>query len=513
MQRLQWRLMLSYILVTVAATFLIGAVVMVWLTDVLFFMHQKPAAWVDHARRTAAMMAPLVDRNSFPEGVMVSPLRSASRPDSVDAVAIRNLITDERDAVLHAGDEQDNMLHRGHLINFHMGVNPFPKNIAIVVIGRDGRIVAGSAIAGANEGLPLDPLLTANESRMLAGALAGERRPGRLGITDAVGIDSAAYPIFDAAGRLNGAVFERARTTICYSDWLIGSGSLVLFVTIFMAFVATVLGSVFSYMTSRGMTSRLEVMAEAAAAWSQGDFTAQALEKPGDELGELGRRLNGMAREVSDLLALRQRLATSEERNRLARDLHDTVKQQAFATAMQIGAARERYPDAATTVHIDEAAKLVAAMQQELKSILRELSDEGTVDVGIVLKERVIDWSRRSEIAVEMEIATGTLLPTPTAAAVLAIVEEGLSNVARHSEASLAKVEFGETATGQVELTISDDGQGIDYDIMPGMGLGNMRKRAESLPGGKFTLDSHPGKGVHVWVNFVTTEVVNGRQL
>ena len=57
MHRLQWRLMFSYILVTVVATFLISAAIMAWLTNVLFFMHQKPRAWVDHARRTAVSVS------------------------------------------------------------------------------------------------------------------------------------------------------------------------------------------------------------------------------------------------------------------------------------------------------------------------------------------------------------------------------------------------------------------------------------------------------------------------
>ena len=291
---------------------------------------------------------------------------------------------------------------------------------------------------------------------------------------------------------------------------MIGSGSLVLLVTIFMAFVATVLGSVFSYMTSRGMTSRLEVMAEAAACWSQGDFTAKALEKPGDELGELGRRLNGMAREVADLLAVRQRLATSEERNRLARDLHDTVKQQAFAAAMQIGAARERYPDPATTVHLDEAAKLVAAMQQELKSILRELSEEASVDVGVRLKERVIDWSRRTEIAVDVDVAAGTVVQATSANALLAIAEEALSNVARHSRASMVSIALCDDRSGQVELTICDNGRGLDSSNADGMGLGNMRQRAESLPSGRFTLTSQPKEGVRISIGFVKKETVDG---
>ena len=61
--------------------------------------------------------------------------------------------------------------------------------------------------------------------------------------------------------------------------------------------------------------------------------------------GELARRLNTMAEQLQNLLHTRQDLAALEERNRIARELHDSVKQQVFATAMQLGAARALLPD------------------------------------------------------------------------------------------------------------------------------------------------------------------------
>ena len=72
--------------------------------------------------------------------------------------------------------------------------------------------------------------------------------------------------------------------------------------------------------------------------------------RPGDELGQLAQRLNQMARQLEHLLDTRRELAVVEERNRLARDLHDSVKQQAFAAAAQLSAAKallKRDPEAA----------------------------------------------------------------------------------------------------------------------------------------------------------------------
>ena len=61
----------------------------------------------------------------------------------------------------------------------------------------------------------------------------------------------------------------------------------------------------------------------------------------GDELGQLAQRLNEMSQQLQRLLETRRELAVVEERNRLARDLHDSAKQQAFAAAAQISAARK----------------------------------------------------------------------------------------------------------------------------------------------------------------------------
>ena len=79
------------------------------------------------------------------------------------------------------------------------------------------------------------------------------------------------------------------------------------------------------------VTRRLNNVAQAAEAWSQGDFSALIDDRSHDELGRLSAQLNHMAQDLKSLMRSRAQLATLEERQRLARDLHDTVKQKAFA--------------------------------------------------------------------------------------------------------------------------------------------------------------------------------------
>ena len=104
--------------------------------------------------------------------------------------------------------------------------------------------------------------------------------------------------------------------------------------------LAAVAGTLFGYLTSRGLVRRLGALSVAAGAWSRGDFTVLVRDRSGDEIAELAQRLNRMAEQLENLLESRNRLAVLEERNRLARDLHDSAKQQAFAAAAQVGAAR-----------------------------------------------------------------------------------------------------------------------------------------------------------------------------
>ena len=95
-------------------------------------------------------------------------------------------------------------------------------------------------------------------------------------------------------------------------------------VTMFIMFVVALpLGAVFGWLASRGLRRRLVNLSSASQAWSKGDFSVSPRDRSGDEIGELTRNLNNMAEQLQSLLQTRDELARVEERNRLARDLHD----------------------------------------------------------------------------------------------------------------------------------------------------------------------------------------------
>jgi len=101
-------------------------------------------------------------------------------------------------------------------------------------------------------------------------------------------------------------------------------------------FFAGILGSIFGMITANSLTKRLSRVSQAAHDWSLGKFSVIIRETKEDEIGQLARDLNRMADQLESLLDRRQEISVLEERNRLARDLHDSVKQQAFAASAQL---------------------------------------------------------------------------------------------------------------------------------------------------------------------------------
>lgn len=265
---------------------------------------------------------------------------------------------------------------------------------------------------------------------------------------------------------------------------------------------AAVCGTISGYVTARGFTRRLKGLTIAADRWSRGDFSAYAEDTSEDELGQTTRQLNSMADQLRNLLQARQKLATLEERNRLARDLHDSVKQQIFAVSMQIGATRyllRRDTDAAET-RLLETEKLVRQAQQELTSLIRELRPvalEGK-ELTTALRDLATQWTQQTSIVANIRIEDMQTLPLTVEEALFRVAQEALSNAARHSQATLVQITLT-TAEETVTLSVEDNGQGFNPASPSHLGVGllSMRERMQAL-GGDVEVASSPGKGTRI---------------
>lgn len=194
-----------------------------------------------------------------------------------------------------------------------------------------------------------------------------------------------------------------------------------------------------------------------------------------------------------------RRAASREERHRLARDLHDSIKQHVFAIQTAAATAQQAPQPAAAIEQVRESARDVMT---ELDVMLDQLNAEPLTFQGFAtaLSQLAETTRLRTGAAVQLRIEalpSETALPAHAPRTLLRIAQEALSNVARHARAKSVRIEL--TAD---ELRIVDDGAGFAMDASPpGMGLRNLRVRAEEV-GGQAQITSAPGQGTRVRITW-----------
>jgi signal transduction histidine kinase len=195
-----------------------------------------------------------------------------------------------------------------------------------------------------------------------------------------------------------------------------------------------------------------------------------------------------------------QRLQVLEERERIGKELHDGVIQSLFAVGMSLQGLASSTADAEVVQRLEGAVEDVDHAIRDLRNYIFGLRPG-------ILADRQLDQAL-TEMASEFDARTGILTVVALdgeAASVLAsragdvvqLAREALSNVSRHAEATTCRVSLLRGDGGLV-LEIDDDGRGFDIETTTwGMGLRNLRERAESL-GGMLQVESTPGEGTTV---------------
>ena len=213
--------------------------------------------------------------------------------------------------------------------------------------------------------------------------------------------------------------------------------------------------------------------------------------------------------------------AAQEERNRLARDLHDSIKQQLFSINVGTAAAQERWerdPEGARKALADVRRSAHEAMV-EMQAMLHQLRPEALGTAGLIeaLREQCEALGYRTGAEVTLELGDPVpddRLPPGAQQTLFRIAQEALTNVARHARARKIRVRFG-IAGEAVGLQVEDDGQGFDPGTGTlGMGLRNLRERTESL-GGHLEIASVAGEGtrISIQVPFASAPASSERRL
>jgi signal transduction histidine kinase len=197
-----------------------------------------------------------------------------------------------------------------------------------------------------------------------------------------------------------------------------------------------------------------------------------------------------------------QELAVVEERNRLARELHDSVKQQVFAVSMQLGAARALLNEENQAYGpVTEAERLARQAGAELTTLIRELRPAGleSKTLAEALREYVTDWSRQNGIVVDLKTDGVSATSSPVDETLFRVAQEALANVARHSRAGHVNVTVDvANKDDEIRLMIEDDGVGFDMGrVEKGVGLDSMRERLEAT-GGRLSISSERSRGTNI---------------
>lgn len=199
-------------------------------------------------------------------------------------------------------------------------------------------------------------------------------------------------------------------------------------------------------------------------------------------------------------------LSIAEERNRLARELHDAVTQQLFGVVLAAESARELLArgDAAAAAEVERVQGLARAAMDELRAVVFELRPASLEAEGLAsaLRKHIEVLRRVSGRPIELRLgaAPAPALGGRAAGEVFRIAQEALQNALRHADAERIDVVLGE-AGGRLLLTVADDGRGFDgaAPTVRGrrLGLTSMEERAAAL-GGRLEIDSRPGAGTTV---------------
>jgi two-component system, NarL family, sensor kinase len=213
--------------------------------------------------------------------------------------------------------------------------------------------------------------------------------------------------------------------------------------------------------------------------------------------------LLSIAVERAELFARSTRLGAVEERNRLAREIHDTLAQGLTATTLQLESADALLDAGSEKAHgpLRRALSLTRSNLEEARRSVLDLRAsplEGR-PLSEALKALVERWEAETGIAARYGAVNGSRpLPPSVEAALYRICQEALTNVARHAGAERATVRLVATPD-RVRLAVEDDGSGFDAAGVPEdrHGIVGMRERAEVL-GGTLEVRSGPGEGTRI---------------
>lgn len=277
------------------------------------------------------------------------------------------------------------------------------------------------------------------------------------------------------------------------------------------------LSAVLNAIVLRAAFAPLLRLQEVARQVGEGDFSVRAAPSPlaDAEVTQLAETLNVILDEVQhyqeQMRALSGSVITAqeEERQRIARELHDDTGQVLTLLLIRLKLLESQAPNDALRAQIDELRGLVSGAIDQVRQLALALRPPAIDQLGLAsaLRSLIATYTANTRISVKLEIGREQIPLSPERTiAVYRVAQEALTNIAKHAHARNVVMTVATTG-GELVLTTRDDGAGFDLSELshrraqttsgPGVGLFGMEERAR-LAGGALRISSAPGRGTSV---------------
>lgn len=208
-------------------------------------------------------------------------------------------------------------------------------------------------------------------------------------------------------------------------------------------------------------------------------------------------RVAGAAIQTARLQTRLRHMAVVEDRQRIARDLHDSVIQDIFAVGLSLQGLSTRVDDQDVRDQLDSSIDTLDRTVNTLRRYVFELREDVVPTTGLDDKIQALVARMGSAYPTKVELSVEPLESYPSDQELVLLLTEALSNALRHADAAKITVDVAQEKE-DIVVRIMDDGIGFDpTGIEAGMGLANMRARALGLDG-TLELQAEPGKGTTV---------------
>ncbi len=222
--------------------------------------------------------------------------------------------------------------------------------------------------------------------------------------------------------------------------------------------------------------------------------------------------LQGAYNKLEDYTKHAETFAAAEERNRLARELHDSVTQKLFSMTLTAEAARmiyEKEPAGVVSL-LQRIQELSHDSLNEMRTLLKKLRPKTISQIGLIptLKQHIKERKDQDGLSVDLIIDGNQGLSPGIEEPLFRIVQEALNNVVKHSGVNSARIVL-RLEEESLSLCIEDQGRGfnlaeVEQDTAH-LGLSSMRERV-TLMGGKFSIESESGQGTRIYVEIPTVQ-------